>query len=371
MKRKNYLNEPLNKEINEYKKFVTNPYNLHLKKIHLQRETTFESLTKHSLKKFVEFLVEVKRCEPTSISENISYFKEYCDWLLSQYKTETFQIKTRWVSSFLSFCIVTKRITKKDKKLVMSIRKYYKKIKNRITYQDGRNTEKMNERAKTDIYVIIEGIKKVEKSYELSMDRILLKAKIALKILLHLCWRTRNIRTLKLGETLYYENGLWHYRFTPEQQKAPQRQGKKLKVIKGVFPSLLQDDLTEYINNHNITDYLFKTNQGKIYNTNSFSKYISVITKRYIGIDINPHSFRKIVFTYLIKNNFDNVKAELMLWHKPKTLSEVDFHYFNTDINDAVIEANKVLMKLYQKPKKQKKDEKIIRVDFNKKKAQE
>ncbi len=153
--------------------------------------------------------------------------------------------------------------------------------------------------------------------------------------------------------------------FTPDEQKSPHRKGKKLQSIKGIFPKILQDNITEYISIYGTKDFLLKTQKGNAYSANSFSAYVKVITKKHLGIEINPHLFRDIIFTYLIKKErFDNVKAQIFLWHKPKSLSEVDMHYFDIDINDAVLSVNRELMKLYR-PKK---DTKII--EWKKKKAE-
>ena len=56
---------------------------------------------------------------------------------------------------------------------------------------------------------------------------------------------------------------------------------------------------------------------------------------------------RDIVFSYLLDNDFDLIKSELFIWHKP-SISKTDRHYFKIDINKAVLQVNKELMKLYE-----------------------
>ena len=154
---------------------------------------------------------------------------------------------------------------------------------------------------------------------------------------------------------MIYENGKWHYRFKPEQQKAPLIENGKYITIEGVFPKRLQDNITELLNHTKSKDYLLKTQGGGNYSSSAFCHYVKKITEKYMGEELNPHIFRNIVFNYIIKKGYNSVNAELFLWHKPKALSSVDFSYLEIDVDNAVKYVNHKLEKLYKSHNNKKK----------------
>ncbi len=203
--------ESLQNEFEKYKNFVTNPYNLNLNPKHLQRINTYNTLTYNSLKKYLQYLVlEMKLNEKdiTSFKGHILKFPEYCKWLAENVKTESFFVKSRWVSGYLSFLIREYKLDKSYIKSYEKIKKKYKLIKQRLKIVDGQYLQKRKDKLKDiDIHRITQKIKKLEKTYFITKNHLILKALITIKILFHLCWRSRNVRELKLGKTLIYEKG--------------------------------------------------------------------------------------------------------------------------------------------------------------------
>jgi hypothetical protein len=341
------------KEIEEYKEFVTSKYNVDLDRRQYQKPATFESLTRVRIRQFLKYLIKERELEINTFKESISYFKDYCQYLIRKMEeekggiTETFKISTRWISSYTAYL---KYIDNANRQTYTDISEYYHKLLSHIDYIDGTTAKnKSNILSEVTIKDIISMIKKIERIYTLTWDKAKLKELVVILILTHLSWRSRNILLMNLGDTVFYEKGKYYYRFTPAQQKAPQKEGNTLKDITGEFPPILQTYLPLYIKEFGVADWVFTNSKGVKYRPSYFSSYVRSVTKKYLNHPIPPHFFRTLVFSYLInETHLGYVKSELYLWHKPIALSGVSLRYTKVDINDAVLSANKELMKLYK-----------------------
>jgi len=317
-----YWTDELKQEIKDYKKFITNPLNIEIPSL------------------------------------------AYAYWLIENVKTEGITVKLRFIKSIFTFYQI-KQNKDGHEQQIEKIVNDLSKLKSRIHFEDGKRAKNKEKRRQTPIEDIISAIKSLDEKYEQKRNYYVLKAKTALKFLVHLCWRASNIFNLKIGENLYYENETWYYDIPPNEQKSPEKQGQKYKSIKGVIPDVLQKDITELIRISKTTDYLFKNQSIKSYTTDSFSSYIKNITKKHVGVTLNPHVFRDIIPTYLINHDVNPIYVSSLLWHKPAGLTSVDLKYVNIDKNKAVLECNKVLMKLYKDKSDRKSNSKLKKEDSN------
>lgn len=347
------LSKELTNEINEYKNFITDHLNINIPKNLIQKENTFNTITINGIKKFINYLIKEKQININNINSlldyMVSYILDYAYFLIKNLKTEGIIIKLRFVKSLFTFYISHYNINSEKKNKIDNILNDLSKLKSRIKFEDGIRGKNKEVRKQISINKIISAIDLLNMKYKINKNYNLLKAKVALKCLIHLCWRSSNIINLKIGETLNYKDNLWHYYIPPNQQKVPEKEGNKYKAIQGIIPDILQDDFNELIRISGAHEYLFRKNDNSKYNPSSFGNYIKKITKKYIGEELNPHVFRDIVSTYLINHDVNPIYVSTFLWHKPANLTSIDLKYVKIDRNKAVSECNKQLMSLYKK----------------------
>jgi len=359
-KPENCYSKELKKELNDYKKFVTNKLNIDIPKIMIQREATFDSITIRGINTFISFLVTEKNARigeiTTLFDYTLDYFFDYIYYLRAKCPTSSITFKIRFIRSIFYFYRNHRIISDKDNERIDKLMSDYRKLIDRMLYEESARTKNKRNRRKVELQNIIDVIKRLDDEYKVKKNYYILKSKVVLMILVHLGWRASNIVNLKIGETMFFENGKWCYRFRPDQQKAPLVVSGSYVSIEGEFPKRLQHDITELFNKSKSKDYLLLTQGKRKYSTTSFSSYVKKITSRYLDTELNPHIFRDIVFSHLIKNGYNFVNAELFLWHKPKSITLVDLNYLDIDVNSAVKYVNKKLEKLYITKKKEEKD---------------
>lgn len=353
----------LNNEIEEYKAFVTDKMNIDIPRNTIQRENTFDSITLRGIRAFIDYLMYEKDIQLTKIKSLyeyiLEYFLDFVRFLNKTSKTTGKTFKIRFIRSIFFYYRNKLDLCEKDLQQISRFREDFLKLSSRFEFKDSvRIKNKKRRRKKVSVIDIVSAIKRLEIDYEINKKYYTLKALVSLKLLLHLGWRGSNIVNLKLGDTLIFQDKKWHYIFRPEQQKAPMKEGHKELVIEGIFPSRLQKNISELINWNKTKDYLLKTQGNRPYNTSSFCGYMKKITKKHIGTELNPHVFRDIIFSYLIKKGYNYVNAELFLWHKPKAITSVDMSYLDIDINSAVKYVNKKLERLYREKQDNKKSDK-------------
>ena len=278
----------------------------------------------------------------------LEYSLDFAYYLIKTIKTEGIIVKLRFVKSLFVFCQYKYNISSKKEKQINKLLSDLSKLKQRIHFEDGQRAKNKEIRRQTPIENIISAIKELDDKYDKNQNYYVLKAKTALKFLVHMCWRASNIINMKIGETLYFKDGEWYYDIPPDQQKAPEKEGNKLKSIKGVIPAILQNDIRELIRASGTKDYLFRNQSNTKYGISPFSNYIKTITKKHVGETLNPHVFRDIIPTYLINHDVNPIYVSSLLWHRPAMLTTIDLKYVNIDKNKAVLECNKVLTKLYK-----------------------
>jgi len=329
------------KEIEAFKQFTMNKYS-GCEKRYIKKESTFKNITYKGIRFFLDYLAEYKSVDlkkVRSLHTYLIHFNDFVGFLMKKYNaTSTFKTNSSFIYSLIHYFKTKLKLTKQDTNKLNEILEKYRKQKGIDMTESKRNKNK-EERQQTDIKVVANGIKRLENSYKKTKSINGLKALVILKILFFLGWRTSNIMSLEIGKNIYKQKGKWFYRFTPEEQKSPLKVNGVLKDIEGIFPEVIQKDLELYIEITESTGLLFK-------NISSFYHYVMSITKKYIGIALNPHIFRSIVFNWLVENESER-DAKLMLWHKPTELTSSDRHYFNHDINGSVLRANEKLMSLY------------------------
>lgn len=336
----------LHKEIEDFKQFTTNKYS-GCEKRYIKKESTFNKITYKGIRLFLDYLEKYKSVDlkkVRSLHTYLVYFNDYVSFLQKKYNgTSTFKTNSSFIYSLVHYFKTKIKLTKQDTIKLNDILEKYRKQKNVDITESQRNKNK-EERQQTDIKIIANGIKKLETSYYEKTKSIKeLKALVILKILFFLCWRASNIFNLEINKNIYKKEGKWYYRFTPDEQKAPFCLNGIRKDIEGVFPDIIQRDLDLFLKLTNPTKFLFKNEKAYL---SSFTEYVCNITKKYLGVKLNPHVFRDIVFSWLVENNCER-DGQMLLWHKLTILSSSDKYYFKHDTNGGVLRANEKLMSLY------------------------
>jgi integrase len=195
---------------------------------------------------------------------------------------------------------------------------------------------------------------------------------LAIRWILLLPWRQRNLRQMKLGldknlfkskipsgfeidkpswvvdEEAKDKNAeFWMYRFTAEENKTG-------KLIFCVLPKVLVDPLEEYLKcretllQGQASDTLFVNAYGRPMNAVTFGHMMCEISLRYGGDGkkrrgkrMNPHIFRDVfAFAYLKENPRDFVQLSIQLWHS--SIDTTMKHYagkFNASCGTQAVEA--------------------------------
>jgi hypothetical protein len=195
---------------------------------------------------------------------------------------------------------------------------------------------------------------------------------LAIRWILVLPWRQRNLRQMKLGldknlfkakipsgfeidkpdwviaEEEKNENAeFWMYRFTAEENKTG-------KLIFCVLPKCLVDPLEKYLECRETllqgqeTETLFANAYGRPMNAVTFGHMMCEISLRYGGDGkkrrgkrMNPHIFRDVfAFAYLKNNPRDFVQLSIQLWHS--SIDTTMKHYagkFNASCGTQAVES--------------------------------
>jgi integrase len=330
----------IKKEINRYRYYITNR-NSGIKKKHICKISTYKKIIKPNLKAFIDYIENHLNKKPRSLLVCISYLISYTKFVINKYKTSYIKTKLQFTSSLSHF--LKEKICKNEKEK-RNIDKIIIECRNKINNHSFEETKRQQNKQYRQQFPYKKLVLMIKNMTERTINEI--RDKLILSILSFTGWRANNILEMKLGETIFKSNGEWWYNFPTNLQKSHTEKTSKI----GEFPSLLHKLLDKYIEKSGIkeNEYIFRTKKLTKWKIPFFTNLVKRISMNLLGIELNPHVFRDILFSYLLENDCSLIHAQLVLWHVP-SISKSDSHYFVANHGKSLIKVNqKYIEPLYK-----------------------
>ncbi len=323
--------EYIKKDINSYRYYITNK-NSGVKKKYVNKNSTYKEIIKRHLTSFINYIENHLKKKPRSLLTCILYLIPYTDFIIKKYKTTYIKIKLQFISSLSHFLKEKRCRNEKEKK---GIDKIITECRNKINNHSFEETKRQQNKQYNQQFPYKKIILILNNMSDSTTKE--LRDKLIISILAFTGWRANNILELKQGETIFKSGRKYWYNFSTKLQKS---RTEKTSII-GEFPSLLQELLDKYITKAEIKEeeYIFRTKKLTKWKSSYFTKIVKLISKRHLGIELNPHVYRDILFSYLIENDCSLIHAQLVLWHAP-SMSKSDSHYFLANHGKSLLKVN-------------------------------